>query len=239
MALGSSRSTGKREAAQQLMDTKHNVTRRLGVRLAAAGTAALAALPLGVAAASDDDDRGRDRDDRLRGLERALEAREEALRRFRERLEDRLDRIDDLDGAFNLGDFGARGAGAALRLFRVTDVNGEDFDKGNDPQNRDPLRWGAVRLDRESSTGARIQVFLDGAATNATYKVFFMGIRDNRSDLGWVRTNGSGDIATLVRANQDNTGEVKLFGGGNRVGVFVLTRDGRDEFVTALATSAA
>ena len=53
-------------------------------------------------------DRERDRDDRLRGLERALEAREEALRRFRERLEDRLDRIDDLDGAFNLGDFGAR-----------------------------------------------------------------------------------------------------------------------------------
>ena len=53
-----------------------------------------------------------------------------------------------------------------------------------------------------------------------------MGIRDNRIDLGWVRTNGSGDIATLARANQDNTGEVKLFGGGNRVGVFVLTRDG-------------
>ena len=189
---------------------------------------------------SDDDDRGRDRDDRLRGLERALEAREDALRRFRERLEDRLDRIDDLDGAFSLGDFGARGAGAALRLFRVVDVNGDDFDQGNDPQNRDALRWGAIRLDRESSADARIQVFLDGAATNATYEVVFARYPGQaRIDLGWVSTNSSGDIATLARSNQDNTGDVRLFGGGIRVGVFVLTRDGRDQFVTALATRAA
>jgi hypothetical protein len=219
------------------MDTKHNVTRRLGARLAAAGTAALAALPLGVAAASEDDDRGRDRDDRLRGLERSLEAREEALRRFRERLEDRLDRIDDLDGAFSLGDFGARGAGAALRLFRVVDVNGDDFDRGADPQNRDALRWGAIRLDRENSADARIQVFLDGAAANASYEVFFARFNNKaREQLGWVRTNGSGDVATLARSGQDNTGDVRRTGGGIRVGLYVLTRDGRDQFVTALAT---
>ena len=45
----------------------------------------------------------------------------------------------------------------------MTDVNGVDFEKGADPQNRDALRWGAIRLDRESGAGARIQVFLDGA----------------------------------------------------------------------------
>jgi hypothetical protein len=220
---------------------RQHATRRGGVRLAAAGTAALAALPLGVAAASndDDDDRGRDRDDRLRGLERALEAREEALRRYRERLEDRLDRLDDLDVAFRLDDFGT---GPAQRLFRVVDVNGDDFDRGSDPQNRDGLTWGAVRLDRENNNDARIQVVLDGAAPNATYEVVFVGIRDNRIGLGWVRTNGSGDFDGYSRSNQDNTGDPRRLGGGNRVGVFVLTRDRgdgagvRDQFVTALGT---
>ena len=168
----------------------------------------LAALPLGVGGE-------RRRRPRARpgrppaGPERALEPREEALRRFRERSDDRLDRLDDLDGAFRLDDFGT---GPALRLFRVVDVNGDDFDRGSDPQNRDALTWGAIRLDRENSADARIQVSLDGAA-NATYEVVFVGIRDNRIGLGWVRTNNNGDFDGYSRSNQDNTGDPGASGG--------------------------
>ena len=124
----------------------------------------------------------------------------------------------------------------------MVDVNGDDFDRGSDPQNRDSLTWGAIRLDREDNADARIQVDLDGAPANATYEVVFVGIRDNRAGLGWVRTNNNGDFDGYSRSNQDNTGDPRRFGGGNRVGVFVLTRDRgdgagvRDQFVTALAT---
>jgi hypothetical protein len=205
-----------------------NGTRRrgfgAGLRLAAAGTAALAALPLGTAAADNDRD---DDDRRLRGLEQALENREEALRRLRERFDDRRGELTGLTGI-----------GQALRLFRVNDVNGDDFDRGADPQNRDPLARGAIRLLRESNGDSRIHVLLDGAAANATYEVVFVGIRDNRVGLGWVRTNGDGDFEGLSRSNQDNTGDPRRLGGGNRVGVFVLTRDGRDQFVVGLATRA-
>jgi hypothetical protein len=202
-----------------------NGTRRrgfgAGLRLAAAGTAALAALPLGAAAASnghdDDDDR------RLRGLERAIEAREEALRRFRERLENRRDAIT---GQTSLG----------RRLVRVNDVNGDDFDRGSDPQNRDPLSSGSVVLLRESNNDARVQVFLDNATANAVYEVIFMGIRDNRITVGYVRTDGNGDFADTARKNSDFTGDEGRLGGGNRVGVFVLRRNNLDQFVTALAS---
>ena len=51
-----------------------------------------------------------------------------------------------------------------------------------------------------------------------------------------MRTNGNGDFDGLARNNQDNTRRRRRFGGGNRVGVFVLNRDGRDRFVTSLPT---
>src|SRR5687768_6534101 len=167
-----------------------------GLRLAAAGAATLAALPAGTAAADDDEDDDDDWD--ARGSARALEAREEALRRLRERqaaLERRWDSWGPFPGPAGL---------LADRLHRVVDVNGDDFDRGNDPQNRDPLAWGAVRLLRGGpNEDARIQVALDGAAANATYEVVFLGIRDNRVGLGWVRTNPAGDFEGVARSNQD------------------------------------
>ena len=206
-------------------ETAKNGTRRrgfgAGLRLAAAGTAALAALPLGSAAAGNDDD-----DCRRRGQDRAIEAREEALRRFRERLDDRRGELTGLTGI-----------GRAMRLVRVNDVNGADFDRGSDPQNRDALSRGAIRLLRERNNDARINVSLDGAAANATYDLLFYKFNDKgRDHIGWVRTNGNGDFNGLARSNQDNSGDAVRFGGGNRVGVFVLNRDGRDRFVTSLPT---
>jgi hypothetical protein len=213
------------EAEETAAPAPKNGTRRrgfgAGLRLAAAGSAALAALPLGVAAASNDGD-----DRRRRGLERAIEAREEALRRFRERLDDRRGELA-----------GVTGVGGAMRLVAVADVPGSDYPGGGDGANRDSLTRGAIRLLRESNNDARINVSLDGAAANATYELIFYKFNDKGRDrVGWVRTNGNGDFDGLARSNQDNTGDAVRFGGGNRVGVFVLNRDGRDRFVTALPT---
>jgi hypothetical protein len=198
-----------------------------GLKLAAAGTAALVALPLGTAAA-DNDDRGNNRgngnqDDKLRGLERAIQAREDALQRLRDRLDDRRDQLAGLTGVTR-----------ASRLFRIGDVNTDDL--GSAPGNRDSLTNGAVRLVRESGNDARVEVVLDGAVVNVSYQVFFAGFSNkSRTDLGWVRTNGSGDFAGFTRTGQDNTGDFKRLGGGNRIGVFFLVR-GDDQFVTGLAT---
>jgi hypothetical protein len=201
---------------------------RTGLRAAAAGAAALAALPAGTAAADDWDDLA---DVRASARARALEVREEALQRLRGRLA-------ELEERWNDRDLIPDNAGlSAARLERVVDVNGDDFDRGSDPQNRDPLAWGIVRLVRGGpDEDARIHVILDRAAGNATYEVVFLGIRDNRVGLGWVRTNPSGNFDGPARSNQDNTGDPRRLGGGNRVGVFVLTRDGKDQFVAALPT---
>jgi hypothetical protein len=213
---------GTEETAAPAAAAKNGTRRRgfgAGLRLAAAGTAALAALPLGPAAASDDDDRRR-----RRGQERAIEAREEALRRFRERLDDRRGELAGLTGI-----------GRAIRLVRVNDVPESDFDRGADPQNRDSLSRGAIRLLRERDD-ARVNVNLDGAAANVTYEVHFARFKGGRESLGWVRTNGNGDFDGLVRNSQDNSGDARRIGNGNRVGIFVLTRDGKDQFVSGLPT---
>ena len=216
---------GTEETAAPAAAAKNGTRRRgfgAGLRLAAAGTAALAALPLGAAAAGNDDDDDR----RRRGQERAIEAREEALRRFRERLDDRRGELA-----------GVTGVGGAMRLVAVADVPGSDYPGGGDGANRDSLTRGAIRLLRESNNDARINVSLDGAAANATYELLFYKFNDKGRDrVGWVRTNGNGDFDGLARSNQDNSGDVVRFGGGNRVGVFVLNRDGRDRFVTSLPT---
>jgi hypothetical protein len=201
------------EAPASEAPAKNGTRRRgfgAGLRLAAAGTAALAALPLGAAAASN----GRDDDDnRARGLERAIEAREEALRRLRERLENRQ-------------------GGLSRRLFRVSQVNQNDFSGGGS----DNLSSGAVGLLRGSSN-SRVQVFLDGANANAVYEVIFMGIKDNRTTVGYVRTDGNGDFSGIARKNSDFTGDEGTLGDGNRVGVFVLRRDNQDQYVTGFSTS--
>ena len=202
-----------------------------GLKLAAAGTAALVALPLGTAAA-DNDDRGNNRgngngnqDNRLRGLERAIQAREDALQRLRERLDDRRDQLAGLTGVTR-----------ASRLFPTNNFNTDDF--GASLGTRDPLTNGSVRLVGESGNDARVFVLLDGASANVSYQVWFARFNDkSRTDLGWVRTNGSGDFEGFTRTNQDNTGDFKRLGGGNRIGIFIVAREGNnDQFVTALAT---
>jgi hypothetical protein len=203
-----------------------------GLKLAAAGTAALVALPLGTAAADHgdrDDNRGNgNQDNRLRGLERAIQAREDALQRLRERLDDRRDQLAGLTGVSR-----------ASRLFRIEEVPDGDFDKSTlaASGNRDSLANGAVRLVRESGMDARVFVVLDGALANASYQILFVAFNSrSRTDLGWVRTNGSGDFEGFARTNQDNTGNFTRLGGGKRLGVFVLNRSG-DQFATGLQTS--
>jgi hypothetical protein len=200
-----------------------------GLKLAAAGTAALVALPLGTAAADNDDrndNRGNgNRDDKLRGLERSIQAHEDALQRLRDRLDDRRDQLAGLTGITR-----------ASRLFRVNDINTDDF--GANLGTRDPLTNGAVRLVLESGNDARVYVVLNGASANVSYQVWFVRFSDKaRTDLGWVRTNGSGDFEGFTRTNQDNTGDFKRLGGGNRIGIFIVARDGsNDQFVTGLST---
>jgi hypothetical protein len=195
------------------------------LKLAAAGTAALVALPLGTAAADNDDRGNGNRDDKVRGLERAIQAREDALQRLRDRLDDRRDQLAGLNGV-------TRASG----LFRVSDINTDDL--GANLGTRDPLTDGAVRLVRESGNDARVFVALNGASANVSYQVWFLRFSDKaRTDLGWVRTNGSGDFQGFTRTNQDNTGDFKRLGGGNRIGIFIVARDGsNDQFVTALST---
>jgi hypothetical protein len=190
----------------------------------------LATLPAGTAAADNGDDLAEAQAEVAEEVAEAqVEVAEEAVEARAELLEARVEALE----------LRARLA-AADPLHRVVDVNGDDFDRGSEPENRDPLAWGFVRLVRdEPSVDPLIQVALGGAAADASYEVVFLGIRDNRVGLGWVRTFQSGAFEGLARSNQDNTGEPRRLGGGNRVGVFVLTRDGKDQFVTGLTTRAA
>ena len=184
-----------------------------GLKLAAVAPAVLAALPLGTAAAGDDSDRrGRGRDD---DLQDRLREREAELRR----------RLDDLrnDRPF--------GGGQRVRLLKVTDVNGDDFDKGN-AGSQDSLDQGSVRVARDNGDASgRVTVTLVRAQANAVYEVFFLRLRGGRDRIGQLTTNGNGNFDGLVRSGSNNTGDPGRLGGNNRIGVFVLTRDAKDQFV--------
>jgi hypothetical protein len=196
-----------------------------GLKLAAVVPAILAALPLGTAAAGDDSDRrNRGRDDRDDDIRDRLREREDELRR----------RLDDLRG--NQPFRGIRG-GQGLRLLKVADADGNDFDKGNAAGSQDGLDQGSVRVLRANGDASgRVMVRLARAQANAVYEVFFLRLRGGRDRIGQLTTNGNGNFDGLVRSGSNNSGNPGRLGGNNRVGVFVLTRDGKDQFVTGFRT---
>ncbi|MBV9355107.1 MAG: hypothetical protein JO023_06215 [Chloroflexi bacterium] len=122
-------------------------------------------------------------------------------------------------------DDGPNGA-STMRLVTVGAVNGgsggSDF-SGNNPGG-DGLQAGMVAADTNSR---RVFVMLRGAVNNTSYDVQFERFQDhNREDLGSVNTDDQGNFF----GNTPND-----LGGSNRVGTFVLTRNGNDQFAAALA----
>jgi hypothetical protein len=110
-----------------------------------------------------------------------------------------------------------------------------DFNSGN--QGTDPLANGRIALSRRSSTSSegRAVVALRGAASNASYDVFFQPFNTAkpREGLGTIGpTNEHGDL---------NAQTPNAIAGINRIGVFVLARSsdgsgqaGKDQFVSSL-----
>ncbi len=120
---------------------------------------------------------------------------------------------------------GPNGA-STMRLVTVGAVNGgsggSDF-SGNNPGG-DGLQDGMVAADTNSR---RVFVALRGAVNNTSYDVQFERFQDhNREDLGSVNTDDDGNFF----GNTPNN-----LGGGNRVGTFVLTRNGNDQYAATLA----
>jgi hypothetical protein len=202
-----------------------------GLKVALAAPAALAALPLGTAAAQGSDD------DWERGIGSLV----------RELIRDHLDDFRDGDRPRRLTEIEARLADRRveglswqqLRLLKVADVStGGDFDKGNAAGSQDSLARGAVHIVRAGGGNAgRVLVSLAGAVANVTYAVVFARFHDhNRESLGNVRTDGRGNFSGLARSNSDNTGDPGSLGGNNRIGAVVLTRDGKDQFIAGYQT---
>jgi hypothetical protein len=198
-----------------------------GLKLAAIAPAVLVALPLGTAAADDDSDRrGRGRDDgRIDGrIDDMLERLREREAELRRRLEDRRD-----DRPI--------GGGQGLRLLKMSDADGNDIDKGNAAGSQDRLDQGVVRVARESGDASgRVTVALVRAQANAVYEVFFLRMKGGRDRIGQLTTNGDGNFGGLVRGGSNNTGDPGRLGGNNRIGIFILTRDGKDQFVCGYRT---
>lgn len=200
-----------------------------GLKLAAIAPAVLVALPLGTAAADDDSDRrGRGRYDNLDDrLERLREREDELRRRLQERLDDRR---ADLP----------LGGGQAQRLLKMSDADGNDIDKGNAAGSQDRLDRGVVRVARENGDASgRVMVTLVRAQANAVYEVFFLRMKGGRDRIGQLTTNGDGDFGGLVRSGSNNSGDPGRLGGNNRIGIFILTRDGKDQFVGGIRTQPA
>jgi TolA-binding protein len=204
-------------------------TRRGGLgaslKVALAAPAALAALPLR-AVAADSGDKGHGNDHLVH--EFAHEEHHDAQREQQiARLEARIEALR------------AQGlAGQRVRLLKVSDVSSSDFDKGNAASSQDSLTTGAVRVARASGSNAGVvEVALAGAAANVTYNVVFVRFWDHgREGIGNVKTDGNGNFGGLARSNSDNTGDPGHLGGNNRAGAFVLTRDGKDQFISGFVT---
>jgi hypothetical protein len=118
------------------------------------------------------------------------------------------------------------GGASTMRLVTVGAVNGgsagSDF-SGSNPGG-DGLQGGMVAADTDSR---RVFVLLRGAVNNTSYDVQFERFQDhNREDLGSVNTDDDGNFFGNTPNDLD---------GGNRVGTFVLTRNGNDQFAATLA----
>jgi hypothetical protein len=120
------------------------------------------------------------------------------------------------------GEDGPHGA-SSFRLATVNSVSGS-VDFGPTNGGNDGLRAGMIAADSDSH---QVFVVLRGANGNTGYDVQFVPFQSrNREDLGTVNTDDRGDFSGLT----PNT-----LGSGNRVGTFVVSRGGGDQFVAAIA----
>ena len=122
-----------------------------------------------------------------------------------------------------IGDFDPSRASNLQTLVSVNSVNGgSDFGANNGGS--DGLSLGMLAFDGNSR---RVWLALRGAQANSSYDVQFVRLQDHgREDLGQVTTDGGGNFV----GSAPNT-----LGGGDRVGAFVIIRNGQDEYVSALA----
>jgi len=123
-------------------------------------------------------------------------------------------------------DDGGRRGGSFLTLVTVGSVNGGtgggDFGANN--PGGDALTSGSLGI---NDSDHRVFVDVRGATANASYDVVFVRLNDHaREDLGSISTGDRGEFSgaapNALSANQ-------------RVGTFVLARNGQDQFVTVFA----
>jgi hypothetical protein len=126
-------------------------------------------------------------------------------------------------------------------LSRLTDVASADFvgtSAPSDLNTLDPLTGGRVAVTRGNGDGSStVSVDLTGAAKSVQYLVQFVHLRDQgRENLGGTSaSNLSSTITTDANGRcRGHAGALPQSGGKNRVGVFVLSRNGVDQYVTAL-----
>jgi len=107
-----------------------------------------------------------------------------------------------------------------------------DFNSGNGGS--DPLSSGRAVL---RPNDGRVEVALRGAASGASYEVFFQSINTGkgREDLGAIGPTDSAGNLDAVSPN--------MLSGSNRVGVFILARSndnsaqaGKDEFISSVSS---
>lgn len=130
----------------------------------------------------------------------------------------------------------------AAALCRVGDVSPQDFAANG--VGSDPLRHGHISIlgrhhghydgffgwdgssHEDDDHVARAMIQLRGAAPSAIYEVLFVRAGDGgRETLGPIRTNSDGNFRGLSALPIES---------GPRVGNFVLTRGGQDQFVSCL-----
>ncbi len=190
-------------------DTTRRGLLRRGLALAVAAPALLSALHAAPAWANDDD---HDDDD-------------DDVRKQRGRdLRPNDDDDDNDDDDARLARVGVQLGRFSAGLCRVADASGFSATSAG----TDTLTAGRVRLvgRQNNPDDDKIAVVLHGAPAGATYEVWFAPASGSRESLGNVGpTRDRGNLLALTP---------KPLAGAHRVGVFVLVRDGHDEFVSCL-----
>ena len=92
---------------------------------------------------------------------------------------------------------------------------------------KDWILLGLVPQTWRPTGNGQVFVALQGAPANQGYDVQFERLNDHgREDLGTVTTDGNGNFNGMTPNG--------LGGNGNRVGSFVLIRNGQDQFVSCI-----
>lgn len=119
------------------------------------------------------------------------------------------------------------------RMADAADLPGNLGGQSND--GNDQLSAGEVRvLAAAGSWDGTVHVVLRGAPGNVTYQVIFLRLNDlgggGVNDLGNITTDGSGNFRGTTPNKLPDPGGNKL----GRLGVFVLRRDNRNQFVSCV-----